>query len=545
VTEPIPRTGDWRLVAPAYSWEPSGTPAPRATVPIIQKYESSDFVTGFLADPTDSLPFDECDYVYRTESSPSPLSHGRRSKLADWKLTRTSTRKLFLPTHKRFYLVVCELHCERAGFPNADRSEVCEAGFVVRRRRVVFAESAERDATRLVRRVARSSADLAEIAARSGAAAQASFGGGVSLAEPAVGLVEPPAEVMVAAEQAQTARQDLLAWAEKIGAVSVVEGWFGSERDKIGHWQSVKERPGKIGEAFFPLYPLIPDPTIAGHPAQGRTIRYGVIPASSADHDQNGTARFDDRSLYEIRCFVRKHDPACPKRLEPGDCNGPVTWSPPTQVYQLAAQQDLVGTSNHPITIQMPDIPALLAQAAAMPRAQVAPVKFVTPAGSSLHFDPNGSVPTSGKLGGASICSFSIPLITIVATFVLNIFLPIVTFIFGLFALLRLKFCIPPSFQLNADLTVALNAQAGGADIDADVGITGQISSFFDATLGPGAGQQAIAGFSNASLVDLVAELATPPVSPAAPGGGGGGGGSGGLPGASGSACAALDGDTP
>ncbi len=184
----------------------------------------------------------------------------------------------------------------------------------------------------------------------------------------------------------------------------------------------------------------------------------------------------------------------------------------------------------------MPDIPTLMTQRGLDAAGSIAPVKFVTPPGSSLQFTPNGGVPSSGKLGGAAICSFSIPLITIVATFVLNLFLPIVVFIFGLFALLRLKFCIPPSFQLSADLTLALDAQAGGADLEARAGLQGQISDFLDAALGPPAGQNATAGFSNAALLNLVAELAKPPAAA------GGAGGAGGAPGASGSACAALDG---
>src|SRR5206468_8487862 len=48
----------------------------------------------------------------------------------------TNTRKIFLDTHKRFYLVACEVHCDAAGFPKVARDKICEAGFVVRRRTV-------------------------------------------------------------------------------------------------------------------------------------------------------------------------------------------------------------------------------------------------------------------------------------------------------------------------------------------------------------------------------------------------------------------------
>ena len=58
------------------------------------------------------------------------------------------------------------------------------------------------------------------------------------------------------------------------------------------------------------------------------------------------------------------------------------------------------------------------------------------------------------------ICSFSIPLITIVATFVFELFLPIVTLLFGLLFMLKLKFCILPEVSLAAGVTaeIALDA---------------------------------------------------------------------------------------
>ncbi len=149
-------------------------------------------------------------------------------------------------------------------------------------------------------------------------------------------------------------------------------------------------------------------------------------------------------------------------------------------MYQLAPHFDPVGTANHPVVITLPDIPAL----AAMTDAKL-PVQMISPPGSSMKFNApdDGSLPEpgSGEMGaGFQICYFSIPLITIIATFVLTLFLPIVVFIFNLWFLLGLKFCIPPSIsfsagaslQLDADLNVALQAEldvAASIDIDADV----------------------------------------------------------------------------
>ena len=57
--------------------------------------------------------------------------------------------------------------------------------------------------------------------------------------------------------------------------------------------------------------------------------------------------------------------------------------------------------------------------------------------------------------------------------FVFKIFLPILTFVFGLFWMLKLKFCIPPSVELEADLQFELEVVPGGIEaslsIDIDV----------------------------------------------------------------------------
>ena len=54
----------------------------------------------------------------------------------------------------------------------------------------------------------------------------------------------------------------------------------------------------------------------------------------------------------------------------------------------------------------------------------------------------------------------------------LNLFLPIVMFLFQLYWMLALKFCIPPSLSLSADINAALALKAGGFDIDADLSLT-------------------------------------------------------------------------
>jgi hypothetical protein len=145
-------------------------------------------------------------------------------------------------------------------------------------------------------------------------------------------------------------------------------------------------------------------------------------------------------------------------------------WSAPSEPYRLASFYDPDGCAQRPVEVRLPDF-AQLEASNALPS-----VKMSSPAQSSFVFAEDGTIPTSGSVGAADICFFAIPLLTIVATFVLKLFLPIVTLVFGLFWLLKLKFCIPPSLQLEADINAELKVEGGFAaslelDIDVQVGI--------------------------------------------------------------------------
>jgi hypothetical protein len=430
----------WMLAGPWYRWPQPGVPSSgRTSAPILQKYETGDFVNEFLKDPQHSLVFLENeDRVFETTPRvpPLPLLSGKISSLfasavaapggaADNVVQSTGIRKLFLDMQKRFYLVVCELHCDVAGFPQVDRGEVCEAGFVIRRRYVQIPKTAEKPLRKIIR------------------------------------------------ERGSAAK--IQSAAEELGVFAELQGWIPSSFDRIGSWQKVEETPAiNNTEKIQPLYPLVPDPRLAQHAGKGRTIYFGVVPTCSADTDELGNARFDDRNLYEIRCYVRRHKPPCPKLLTPNDCHGPLTWSQRTEQFQIASHFDLAGSSNRPVTIQLPDLPALQAQVAADPTiGRKAAVKMVAPKGSNL--ETSGQIPNlTGNPPGAAICSFSIPLITIVATFVFKLFLPIVVLVFQLWWMLALKFCIPPSFSVSAGVAAGLSATPPGVDISASLAVTVQ-----------------------------------------------------------------------
>jgi hypothetical protein len=516
----------WRLVAPWYRWSRFPKTHPRDTPPVLQKYETAQLVDMFIADPQHSLQFTDDDWV-QTVVIPTATS-GRSKTLSPSTVTNTDTRKLYLPTHKRFYLVVCELHCDMPGFPSANRDEVCQAGMVVRRRRMIVPENEAAEALRRVRRIGKRTAQIAALERRAVAPKMTVIGrdSHPEAVKLAYGRALYQRRVR-AAEALYSEQRELAAWAKEVGAHRVLEGWVPSELEGVGDWAAIEDEfPQEIEEATLPLYPLIADPSIEDHSGGGRTLWFGLLPTGGAEVDVSGTARYDDATRYEVACFVRRHNPSCPRRSDSRrrpDCRGEVVWSRPTDAYQLASHFDLVGTSNRPVTIQMPDIPALMAQAGALPFGQGVPVRVQSPAGSSMQFGVDDGKPTNAGLGGFQICSFSIPLITIVAMFLFRLFLPIVVLLFGLFVLLRLKLCIPPSISASAEVDAAFAAMGGGIDIDADLSLRVTLGAELNAGIAtayagkPSAGDQMTAQFENSPLVVFQHEQGHELPAPAAP----------------------------
>jgi hypothetical protein len=461
----------WKLVGPWYRWTRPGVPsAGRVSRPVFQKYDGPGLVAEFMKEPQRSLKVTEEDLVHEVRLMP-PLNpatfNNKPRRLSELGYFPTSTRKLFLDTHKRFYLVVCELHCDLTGFPSVNRAQVCDAGFVVRRRVI-------RNLTK--RAVAEGEPMLRRL---SFAVAQS---------------IEPKQAAVL--EELKIERSRVVRWANKNGISLHLQGWR-QLRQGIGEWSDMLETPvAGTTEQTFPLYPLIPDPRETKHTAKGRTIYFGLVPTGSSDTDEFGKARFDDATQYEIRCFVRrfKHEPPAPK------CCGETVWSLPTEVYQLAPHFDLVGTNNRPVSMQLPDLSALEAQAAALPPNQLAPFRMVSPPDSNIEVnaDKDGNITDHGT--STQICSFSIPLITIVATFVFKLFLPVVTLLFGLFFMLKLKFCIPPSIQLSAGLAADLSAALDvglNVSVDAEVDAGTTLGNNLDAQLRADLGNEMVDGLRN------------------------------------------------
>ncbi|WP_137940367.1 hypothetical protein [Chitinivorax sp. B] len=482
-------THPWAITAPWYRWPLAGVPrSGRGTAPVIQKFASDDFINEFIKDLQHSVRYNEDDQVFavnlaaanpgqfvgklaalfpmKSDGKPwqkgEPVTDLRRSQLVG-----TGIRKLFLPAHGRHYLVVCELHCDVPGFPAVPDNEVCQAGFVVRRKRLDYPEESRPQAVALLRELVAAQGKLGELeqtvpvrpaAARKRAEKVARM--------KQAGQFEAAwqtAKALVAAK-----RQALDAWRQANGVRVFEEGWVPSAHPGVGSWQEVEDAPTTLQEAWFPLYRMFPDPANPAHDAKGRALFFGVVPTSAFDTTNSGEARFDDRSTYEIRSFFRRHACCCPRQglnVNAPDCEGELVWSAPTEQYRLASQFDLQGTANRPVTVQMPNLAELAAQVLARPVGKFSPVKFVQP--QSLQPKISGTSLSGGSMGGDAFCFFAIPLITLVALFVLNLFLPIVVFIFNLWFLLALKFCILPSFKLDPILQAELAAIPPGVNVDA------------------------------------------------------------------------------
>ncbi|HEU5387293.1 MAG TPA: hypothetical protein VFV73_15445 [Streptosporangiaceae bacterium] len=478
-------THEWRLVAPWWHWplrhgtdpgdpgDPGDRRAVRVSRPALQMYDSPDLVNVFLADPQRRLAFDPgTDEVW--DVAPAAFGTFPQRK-------QTCRRKLFLATHHRNYLVVCSLHCNAAGFPRVKADEICQAGLVVRRRRTDLPGGPRGEIARALRQHAVARDKRAAVERRL-AAIRPANGGALRSA-----VLEGRLRTLRSAEQ--DARDQVLRWTRSGGKIRHLEGWIPAGIDATGHrgpmpgcgggpprtalagagsWQPVEELPETLTEAAYPLNPLVPDPTVPGHDAAGQTIYFGLIPTGSSDVDDAGQARFDDRSYYEIRCFVRRHRPECP-RSGP-QCHCPVTWSEPTETYQLASHFDLEGTANRPVTVQLPDLAQLHADAVRLSPAGSGGVRFQSPPRSQLSIQADdldaSPAPNAMKNSGFQVCSFAIPLITIVAFFVFQLFLPIVVFIFQLWFLLTLRFCIPPDVTPGVNFSAELDAIGGGTSID-------------------------------------------------------------------------------
>jgi hypothetical protein len=145
--------------------------------------------------------------------------------------------------------------------------------------------------------------------------------------------------------------------------------------------------------------------------------------------------RFQDATrLYRVRLFfrVKGESPGCPPAL---------VWSCFSDPFRIAAWYESGGRVVSPVPLPDPFDRNFLKNA--KPTAAFAvPARLMNAMNSStLDGLSKGTAPAKGGIGIAWICGFSVPLITICAFFVLNIFLSLLNIVF--FWLAFIKICIP------------------------------------------------------------------------------------------------------
>jgi hypothetical protein len=146
--------------------------------------------------------------------------------------------------------------------------------------------------------------------------------------------------------------------------------------------------------------------------------------------------RFQDATrFYRVRLFfrIKGETAACPPQL---------VWSSYSDPFRIAAWYESSGRAAAPVPLPDPFDKNVLKSAKQTSSFAVPPSLMNAIQNASLTGLSNGTGPSGG--GGINltwICSFSIPLITICAFFVLNIFLSLLNIVF--FWMAFIKICIP------------------------------------------------------------------------------------------------------
>ncbi len=419
---------------------------PAALRPAIQMYDDTNFVRRITTDPRDSLAFDDdFDDVWSYPVPVVPSGTGR-GRLATWDFVTTGLRKLYQPSHNRFYAAVIEVFCDQPGLPRAGSHDDIEVGFVMRRQ--FTSVSGPRGPKRHVAR-----------ALMKGLAAKQNL----DLDEGVTGLrdVRDLWWADYAAHRRILEENDT--YIRQLDVDVQEQGWCTLPNRTQGRWRPVLPADPDLVEQTFPMWRLPARDDCAA--ARTRSTWFGLIPTYSGEHYQvhdRPRPKYDIHALYEIRCFVRQK-PAKGKE----HCPPQIWWSEAaTEPFRIADPMDPQGTSKRLTSITLPDLRRLAARA----RRPMGPggVAITTPPKSQFVFNPF-NLTKAGTLGnGGGVCTFALELFFLVAFFLFLAFLPIVVFLFQLWFLLALRFCIPPS---------------AGLSITADFFAQGKLLTAFDADL--------------------------------------------------------------
>ena len=252
------------------------------------------------------------------------------------------------------------------GSRRAKRDDVCQAGFVVRRRYTTYPQRPRPRRPRSSSEISVLQIELAKLE-RTPSAKRALRRWETFPAPNANGAVKLKTDELRLALQrlaqapaAWAAEQRRRAGASRAGSRASDKG--------IGNWQIVEEEPQTLLEDVYPLYPLVPNPNDTDARRQRLDDLLRRHPDREPDTDPLGISRFDDHHLYEIRCFVRRHKRHLPahgrsERLQRSSSSG--ARRPRSTGWRRTSIRS--GTSHRPVNVQLPDFPTLAAQVAGRP----------------------------------------------------------------------------------------------------------------------------------------------------------------------------------
>ncbi len=189
--------------------------------------------------------------------------------------------------------------------------------------------------------------------------------------------------------------------------------------------------PSTGGTAPTLLMPTAWDPLSDADQATLITAMSAALKANSLQVQPPEGRYQDSTRVYQLRVFfrIKGHTPDCPPHIH---------WSAYSDPFRIAAWYDSSQRAAKPIPLPDPSLRSLLA---AKPNVSfMVPKNLMNAMQSSLSDLTSGSPQNSG-LNLNWICGFNIPIITICAFFVLNIFLILLNLVF--FWLPFIKICIP------------------------------------------------------------------------------------------------------
>lgn len=472
--------------APWYERERHGVTVndARSLRPVIQKYDKTDFVARLVADPQDSLIFTVDDRWSYPVPVTFPAPGTGRQRFATSRLVTTRLRKLYQPSHDRFYTIVVELFCDAPGLPRAGKHDDIAVKFVLRRRNTsVHGNKAQ------VQKLARElMLDLLAQQSPVLALDEAHTDDGADVKDFKERRVGDREDLWwadeLARERFEEDHRDLL---HAVTAHTSNQAWLFDSKTGVGRWADLDaERADTETEQAIPMWRLPAEPCDQD---RTRSLWFGVVPTYSSEHwndpslpqSERNVPKLDERAIYEIVCIATQAPPPgreqCP----------PKTWeSVATEPFRLAPPYDPDGTKNRRVSITAPDLRQLAARAGRP--AGPGGLSISTPPGSQFKFDPFGSFPSvGGSIGaGGGACTFAFELFFLVALFLFSMFLPIVVFAFQLWWLLALRFCFPR-------LSVSMNALAtffGGTTAMAAADANAKAN--LDLVLGEGMGKKLV-----------------------------------------------------